>query len=615
MRFNAWGLVAALMLAAGSCARAQGGGGPVRATDEPTRIVLDNGLVSVEISKPKASIVSIKSHHNGVTTELSQTMYWSASAGPTDKNAAPIPKGSHTPSLQKSDLPPVRLVRSTPNVAEVVIEGKATPRFPYNVEIHYLMPRGVSGFYAYQIYAHPSDQPAATIGEARFVIKGPSDLFTNHVVDEKRMGPTNPSPVVRQVMDATTLRQDGSVYTKYDNSAFMENHYFHGMTGRGVGIWMINASNEYVNGGPVKQELTVHQGNTLLNMLQGAHFGSGVLNFAGGEDWQKFYGPFLVYVNHAPTTEALFADAGQQAGVERAQWPYAWVQNPLYPVGRGTVTGQLKLTNGQPAANAMVVLAAPGGDWPLQGKGYEFWARTDGQGRFQIGKARPGTYTLYACGANQFEQFSRDGVRVATGTNNLGELDWKPVTHGKTLWQIGVADRATGEFRGGGDNARHWANYLRYPQEFPDDVTYTVGKSNPATDWNFAQWTWYSKHPVWTIRFDTPAAQTGQATLTLGIACANPVKGNHTNLEIKVNGTPVSVLHLPKSGMAAYRSGSQDGAYRVEYIQFDARLLHAGTNEITLGHQEATPFPPVAEQMRGAVGAVMYDALRLEVKP
>jgi rhamnogalacturonan endolyase len=591
---------------------------PVTVTEDARQLVMDNGTVVIEFSKARAALVSIRYRHDGQTTELSKTMYYSHSAGPVSVAGA----GKVTTARPTA----LRLVQNTPEAAEVAMEDGPTPAFPFHREVHYRLPRGESGFYAYQIYRRDADQPAAFLGEARFVIKGPpgTGLFTHHVVDAERMGPFPTSPTVRQVSDATFLLADGSIYTKYNNSAFLGNHFVHGMTGHGVGIWMINGSNEFVNGGPIKQELTVHMDNTLLNMLQGGHYGSGELDFKQNEPWTKFYGPIFVYMNHVPargtvyddeaTARVLHADAVKQTALERSRWPYAWVQNADYPTARGAVTGALHLTDGSRLTGVTVVLAAPGGDWPLQGKGYEFWANVRPDGQFTIPKVRPGTYTLYAYGANQFEQYEYNDVTIAANrTLRLGRLEWKPVTHGRTLWRIGVADRGTQEFKNG-DDVRHFANYLRYGTDFPDDVTFTVGRSKERTDWNFAQWTWYCKRPYWTVRFDLPQApQAGHATLTLGIAASVPLHGRDTNLEIKVNGTEVGTLHLPKSGPAGYRSGGQDSAYRVEYVRFDAALLKAGTNELTLGHQDAEPIPPQEEQLKGRVGVVMYDALRLEV--
>ncbi len=627
---------------------------PVMASEDAAQIHLDNGTLALTINRAKSEIVSILYRHDGQTTEMCKSMYYSASAGPLDKNAPRPPAGS----IQIRANQPARLARNTPDMAEAVMENGPTLTYPFHTETHYLLNRGLSGLYAYQIYSHPKDQPAATIGEARFVLKGPPGpgLYTNHVVDAQRLAPYDTSPIVKPVSDATFLLTDGTIYTKYDNSAFMADHYTHGMTGHGVGVWMLNASNEYVNGGPLKQELTVHADNTLLNMLQGAHYGSGVLNFQANEEWTKLYGPFLVYFNSGASAEIMYKDALARVDVERAQWPYRWLQNLNYPTDRGSVQGQITLTSGAQgkinspaslevggkasdaksvrniggakstgsasnvaggkplvAANAWVILAAPGGDWPLQGKGYEFWTRTDAQGRFTIPKVRPGQYTLYAVGANQFEQFAQNDVLVQPEqATNLGALKWQMTTHGEALWQIGTPDRSAQDFRDGKD-ARHFANYLRYAANFPDDVTFTIGKSHEDTDWNYAQWTWYAKRPYWTIRFDLAAPRTGKATFTLGIAASNPLKGGSSNVRIRVNGQEVGVVRLTKSGPAAYRSGSQDSLYRVEYVTFDAALLKAGTNEITLGHVDAQPLPSWEEQQAGRVGAVMYDALRLEV--
>jgi hypothetical protein len=51
----------------------------------------------------------------------------------------------------------------------------------------------------------------------------------------------------------------------------------------------------------------------------------------------------------------------------------------------------------------------------------------------------------------------------------------------------------------------------------------------------------------------------------------------------------------------------------VRTLRFDAALLRPGMNEITLGHAEARPFPGDGN-VRGPVGQVMYDAIRLEVE-
>jgi hypothetical protein len=74
------------------------------------------------------------------------------------------------------------------------------------------------------------------------------------------------------------------------------------------------------------------------------------------------------------------------------------------------------------------------------------------------------------------------------------------------------------------------------------------------------------------------------------------------------------VLALPKTGGAPYRSGGQDSEYRVYPVVFDAGWLRAGTNEITLAIQGAVPFANPDRALPGNIGAVMYDAIRLEAR-
>jgi rhamnogalacturonan endolyase len=135
------------------------------------------------------------------------------------------------------------------------------------------------------------------------------------------------------------------------------------------------------------------------------------------------------------------------------------------------------------------VLAPPGtNDWCMTAGGYTFWSSTDESGAFVIPKVRPGHYYLFASGANQFYSYRKTDIALSAGTDlALGTLVWKPTRYGRILWQIGVADRSTREFKGG-DDVRHYDNFIRYAREFPQDVTFTIGESKESRDWNFAQW-------------------------------------------------------------------------------------------------------------------------------
>jgi rhamnogalacturonan endolyase len=386
------------------------------------------------------------------------------------------------------------------------------------------------------------------------------------------------------------------------------------LAGHGLGEWMITPSNEYVGGGPYKQDLMVHQDNTLLSMFVGGHYGANGIRVAAGENWDKVFGPVFLYYNHSEESDpdrnvaALWADAKNQAAAQMAEWPYQWVQRDDYPLERGSVTGQIKLADGTSTRGVWAMLVPPDDDWEGNVKGYDFWSPVDATGHFKIDKVRPGTYALVVCGADQFEPFRKENVVVPASANDLGTIVWTPVTHGTYLWQIGYADRSSAEFKHG-DDARHWENFAYYITDFPNDVSYTIGKSDYSKDWNYAQWTLYNKVPYWLIHFHLHKALTGHATLTIGMAASSD-----STLLVSVNGQQVSSLKMPKTGTAFYRSGNQDSQYHAYLVTFDASMLKAGDNEIRLAADGAKPFPAGVDALTiGAPGGFMYDAIRLEV--
>ena len=71
---------------------------------------------------------------------------------------------------------------------------------------------------------------------------------------------------------------------------------------------------------------------------------------------------------------------------------------------------------------------------------------------------------------------------------NLGKLDWQPVRYGKQIWEIGYPDRTADKFfKGDGANYWLWGWRLRYGDLFPNDITYTIGKSDYHKDWFFEE--------------------------------------------------------------------------------------------------------------------------------
>jgi hypothetical protein len=90
-------------------------------------------------------------------------------------------------------------------------------------------------------------------------------------------------------------------------------------------------------------------------------------------------------------------------------------------------------------------------------------------------------------------------VTVTGGqTNNLGTVTWAPTRVGATVWEMGVPDRDTTEFRHGADYWHgdlgdatnfpvNWAQWQDYNLDYPTGVNFTVGQSRWSADWDYAQ--------------------------------------------------------------------------------------------------------------------------------
>jgi rhamnogalacturonan endolyase len=586
---------------------------PVAVEETPEAITLTNGRASFTVAKtgPRAGMVtSIKGRVRGALTELGAGSV--AMNYDFDNHNKAIDRG-HVSLAQGSA---VALAAATPEMADVQVTHPPSQNCPFSVEQHYLLRQDDPGFYFYVRLEHTADQPACTFEQLRAVIRPVrgADLFTHYIVDDARKGPYPAGPILATVSDSTwQYAFDNQIHSKYDYSNFIADDLVHGVAGPGVGMWLIQPSREYVNGGPLRQELTVHQdsptnsqqNNILLWMMAGNHFGGPNTAVAAGQAWSHVYGPAFLYLNEGDTTDALWADAQRKAADEVNKWPYAFVAHPDYPLARGTV----KVSSGDSPAGAWVVLAPAGDrDWCMSASGYEFWTRADAAGHFVIPKVRPGRYALHVCGANQFEDYFQDGLDVPAGDTDLGTVRWAAVTHGQTLWQIGRPDRSTREFKDG-QNCRHFTNATRYATTFPEDVTFTVGKSREAEDWNFAQFGVYVKKPYWSVVFDQPTAGRGKGTLTIALAAFQS-----PGLTVRLNGTELGVVKFPKSGMAFYRSGGQDSLRQTAVLPFDGSLIKAGRNELQLELKDARQVEPGTEVAPNMVGGAMYDAIRLEVE-
>jgi rhamnogalacturonan endolyase len=605
---------------------------PVTVAEDQSSLSLANGLISVRISKPSGNLVSWK--YRDLELIGPGRGYWSFVGGSFFFGRASAFGSQREFSVS---IDPKTNDGARGEVSCNFNYVKAKDGLPADVQWRYSLGRGEHWLYAYAIWRHPAAYPAFSLGEARYAIKLNPDVFDYMTIDAHRcrVMPTGGDWDQGTELNMSEVRRmntgvhKGEVEHKYSYSAVLADTPAYGWssTKYHVGFWLINPSFEYIAGGPTKVELTAHLDcnpgglPTLLNMWLGSHYGGSAFSIAKDEQWTKVIGPFLLYCNSAPDHEAMWKDALQCAPMETDKWPYPWVSDPAYPLASGRATAQGRILIDDPLdqnlhpRNIQVGLTAPDYstgssrrwaawpdkvDWQRDAKYYQFWTRAQADGRFTIPHVRPGTYTLHAIADGVLGEFTLEDVKVDAGqTLDLGSLRWTPKRYGRTVWEIGVPDRTAAEFRHG-DHYWQWGLYYKYPQEFPHDVNFVIGKSDWRKDWNYCQPPRIEDNHVsgttWSVTFDLPEKPGGQATLRLGICGSG---GN--NIAVSVNDKPIGETgRLPSTG-AMHWNGIR--SYWCERdLPFDAALLTQGANVIKLKS-------PTFHWNQG----VLYDYLRLEM--
>lgn len=607
------------------------GTGPnVTVTSTSTTVTIKNGIVSITINKSSAMVTNYT--YNGTNLLAGGfrggQLYWSSMSpggGVCEITADPATNGG--------------------NYAEVRFrkpwKGDSAST-ALNLDVCYSLPRGAQGLYATATFTHPKSYPSASTGEWRMAgyVGSTFNWLSVDSLRNKQMPYYNGGDSSTSVPGAPkeVTRWLSGIYAnkyecKYDYSAdFGETDVWGwSSTTKNLGIWITAPSKEYYNGGPMKRELTCHVGPTILNMLNGGHFGMGDSFVAdSGVYVQKVYGPFLIYANSVPTGtpnawKALWEDAKAQAKAEQSAWPFSWFNNGVYvhDSGRGVVKGRLIINDTNvnvSVANNWVGLSrsqagTPVKEFQLFGTPYQFWVKTDSAGYFTIPHVIADSgYNFYAFGPGSAGQLTKPNfVNLKAGdTLNLGDVVWTPDRIAPTVWEIGIPDRNATEFFHGNDwftsniyPDSNWAIFMNYPREFPNDVNYTIGTSNWAKDWNFVQnfdTKFYKTAPVWKVNFSLTSTPTGtNASLYVAAAAAFS-----SGFIVNVNGNRITKAttgnYFPNPSNAMLRKGIH-GAFGDVRLTFPAKYLKAGNNQITLSLRITGG---------GTDGDIMYDYLRLE---
>jgi rhamnogalacturonan endolyase len=546
----------------------------------------------------------------------------------------------------------VQVFRNSPELVHfAVIDHRAL-----HLEQHFVMLKGESGVHPYVII---KSAPGASTGEMRTMYRFDRDIL-DFAWEAERTGQQPKYSFLQSISDPGNMGDetwrlpDGSVYQKYDYCPYYAESPMWGHYGHGFGVFFIPVSLESYAGGPLRQELAVHQDALILNYVGGGHFGGG--GSATGRTGEKIHGPWYLYFNTGATPEAIIADAKKTAEVEKAKWPYTWMDEPLYPLDRTTVTGRLTLTHDRSTAYAYIILGQPtnpprpafgrrgaspdggpgaggpgqaegarrrrsappaegdAGNGPLgrggppegvapvadrasilytQSGGYIFYVKADANGHFTFPAVRPGSYTLYAWQTQGpvTQSFAQDNIEVKGSRLDLGELLWDAPYHPNLVFQVGNADRMAGEFKLG--NAPR-SNQL--VSQIPNDLTFTIGQSKESEDWYYAQPAPAApKSGTWNIKFSMATVPAGNAYLTI------PVAGGPGDVAVLVNGHQVGrVFHNDDASVR--RAANRSGVYARFEFTFPASQLQPGENTVSLRTMRGS----------GRFNGIMYDTIVLE---
>ncbi|WP_018606159.1 polysaccharide lyase family protein [Uliginosibacterium gangwonense] len=454
-----------------------------------------------------------------------------------------------------------------------------------DLEYHLIMEKGEPGLYSYVLAKNSHSEPLL-VSELRTIYR-----FNPAILDHlyTLQGSSKP-PLYGElekmpfIQDETWRLADGYAYSKYNLVDYQRKNEFWGAYGNGYGAWFIPVNHDYYSGGPLKQDLMVHQDAIVLNYMTGAHMGTPDMMAPPG--WQKLYGPWLVYLNKG-APNSVISDARKHAEYIKKRWPFTWVQDANYPLQRFTVDGKLGNRQGE-AFN--VVLSPQAGDPEMQTLGFLYATVSDTNGAFKLSAVRPGSYWLTVYSATGYDQgiLLQNEVKIDQNGFHLGEFDLPAAK--KYVWHIGVADKTAAGFKFA-EKPRNvdWADQV------PADLVFNVGQQTDG-DWYYAQ----TQPGDWKI-FYTEEQIVGTRILNLAFASTSSSgtqKPASPKLAVMVNGQKIADIAY-SNDKSIYRGSVLNGQYHNESITIPEGVLHKGKNEIVL---------------RVLGGAFMYDAINLEQK-
>lgn len=424
----------------------------------------------------------------------------------------------------------------------VVSNGVAKLTLTTSTLTHYLLVReGENNIY---MGTYVTAEPG--VGELRWITRLSGSVFTS--VPEESNNKNNTGAI--ESSDVFGLA-NGETRSKYFGNQRAIDLAVRGVTGAGVGAYMVYGSRESSSGGPFYNDIQNQSGGDqeVYNYMNSGHNQT--------EAWRMgFHGPY-----------ALMFTAGEVPAIPDMAWMegqnlLGWVPK----AGRGSVAGA-GLT-GMSAAYPYTVA--------FSNATAQYWAKADPvTGSFTSPDMKPGTYTMTVYKAEYAVLTESVAVTAGGNTAIAARSVLNDPSNVAPLWRIGDWDGTPNEF----------ANGPRLRNMHPQDVRhspwvmadYIVGTSTPATD--FSPYQWKDVNGNVTIKFNLRKSQIAPLTLRAGITVAQ--SGGRPKAQVNgwVSGNPAA------SSQPASRSitlGSFRGNNTMYTFNIPVTELVVGENTITL---------------------------------
>lgn len=386
---------------------------------------------------------------------------------------------------------------------------------------------------------HITAEPA--VGELRWITRLSGSVFTGVPTESNLRNNTG----AIESSDVFGM-SGGTTRSKYYGNQRAKDMGVRGVTGSGVGVFMVYGNRESASGGPFFRDIQNQSGGDteVYNYMNSGHNQTEAFRMG-------LHGPYALVFTTGSTPSA--PDMSWMSGLNLQGWVS----------GRGKVV--LNGLSGMDSAYAYTVGFA--------NSTAQYWGTTSGSGAVTVANMKPGTYTMTVY-KGELGVFTEQ-VSVSSGgttTLNTRSITADPAAQ-SVLWRVGQWDGTPLEFLNGQTlNVRHPSD-TRNPSWGP--VAYAVGS---ATN-KFPGAIWKGVNSGTTITFNLTSAQLAARTVRIGITAAYA----NARPQISVNGwtsavpSPSAQPDSRSLTIGTYRGNNTTFSYAVP-----ASAFVAGTNTVTI---------------------------------